>query len=121
MKGTSSVSEQGLHYGELSADAKETALKSFINYYVDQYRNENLEILGSKVSNGVMGTINEVLHLNGFMGHNELAAESYRLSKPAYEKILGQLDNVLYQDDGEPMTDWDDSWENQEEQLPHED
>ena len=28
----------GLSYSELSTDAKEVALNSFINFYVDQYR-----------------------------------------------------------------------------------
>lgn len=121
MKGTSLVSEERLHYSGLSAPAQEHALKSFINYYVKQYRQGSLEILGAKVSNGVMGTINEILNLNKFMGHSELVAESYRLSKSAYVEIMKQLTNVLYQQDGEPVVDWDVAWENQEEQLPSED
>ena len=110
-----------LHYAELSTTAKETALKSFINYYVDQYCKESLEILGAKVDNGPMGTINEVLRLNAFMDHGELVAESYRLSKSAYEEILDQLTDVLYHDDGEPVVGWENAWEKQEEQLPSED
>lgn len=121
MKGTSLVSEEGLHYSDLSAPAQEHALKSFINYYVKQYRQGSLEILGAKVSNGVMGTINEILNLNKFMDYSELVAESYRLSKSAYVEIMKQLTNVFYQQDGEPVVDWDVAWENQEEQLPSED
>lgn len=115
------MSEQGLHYDDLSADAKGNALKSFINYYVDQYRNGSLEILGSKVDNGPMGTINEMLHLNAFMGHGELVNVSYQFSKPAYVEILEQLKDVLYRDDGTPVVNWEDAWEKQEEQLPSED
>lgn len=115
------MSEEGLHYADLSAEAKETALKSFINYYIKQYRRESLEILGAKVSNGIMGTINEVLNLNKFMDHSALVAESYRLSKGAYVKILEQLTNVLFREDGEPVLDWETAWEDQEEQLPSED
>lgn len=115
------MSEERLHYSGLSAPAQEHALKSFINYYVKQYRQGSLEILGAKVSNGVMGTINEILNLNKFMDHSELVAESYRLSKSAYVEIMKQLTNVLYQQDGEPVVDWDVAWENQEEQLPSED
>ncbi|MCX2186260.1 MULTISPECIES: DUF3368 domain-containing protein [Limosilactobacillus] len=115
------MSEERLHYSDLSAPAQEHALKSFINYYVKQYRQGSLEILGAKVSNGVMGTINEILNLNKFMDHSELVAESYRLSKSTYVEIMKQLTNVLYQQDGEPVVDWDVAWENQEEQLPSED
>lgn len=115
------MSEERLHYSDLSAPAQEHALKSFINYYVKQYRQGSLEILGAKVSNGVMGTINEILNLNKFMDYSELVAESYRLSKSAYVEIMKQLTNVLYQQDGEPVVDWDVAWENQEEQLPSED
>lgn len=121
MKGTSFVSEEGLRYSDLSATAQEHALKSFINYYVKQYRQGNLEILGAKVSNGVMGTINETLNLNKFMDHSALVAESYRLSKSAYVEIMKQLTDVRYQEDGEPVVDWDAAWEKQEEQLPSED
>ncbi|MCH3921295.1 DUF3368 domain-containing protein [Limosilactobacillus sp.] len=115
------MSEKGLHYADLNADAKETALKSFIDYYIDQYEKDSLEILGSKVDNGIMGTINSILNLNSFMGHGDLAAESYRLSKSLYEKILNQLTTVYYQEDGEPVKDWEQSWENQEVKLPSED
>lgn len=121
MKGTSLVSEEGLHYSDLSAEAKEHALKSFIDYYIKQYRRDSLEILGAKVSNGAMGTINEILNLNKFMDHSSLAAESYRLSKSAYVEIMKQLTDVLYHEDGEPVVAWDVAWEDQEEQLPSED
>ncbi|WP_373841595.1 DUF3368 domain-containing protein [Limosilactobacillus sp.] len=115
------MSEQGVHYTDLDADAKETALKSFISYYINQYQQNNLEILGSKVDNGVMSTINEILNLNKFMGHTELIAESYRLSKPCYEKLLNELTDVLYQEDGEPVSGWEKNWEEQEIKLPNED
>lgn len=121
MKGTRIVSEQGLHFNDLSAEAKETAIKSFVSYYVEQYRQNNLEILGAKVSNQIMGTINEVLHLNKFMDRSDLEKESYRLSKPSYEELLEQLTTVSYQEDGTPVNDWEDSWEKQEEELPSED
>lgn len=115
------MSEEGLRYSDLSATAQEHALKSFINYYVKQYRQGNLEIMGAKVSNEVMGTINETLNLNKFMDHSALVAESYRLSKSAYVEIMKQLTDVRYQEDGEPVVDWDTAWEKQEEQLPSED
>ena len=121
MKGTSLVSEEGLHYSDLSAEAQEHALKSFINYYIKQYRQGSLEIMGAKVSNGVMATINETLNLNKFMDHSELVAESYRLSKSAYVEIMKQLTDVLYQEDGETVVNWEVAWEDQEEQLPSED
>ncbi len=96
-------------------------MKSFINYYIKQYRRDSLEILSAKVSNGAMGTINEILNLNKFMDHSALVAESYRLSKNSYVEIMEQLNDVLYHEDGEPVVDWDVAWEDQEEQLPSED
>ena len=81
----------GLSYSELSEDAKEVALNSFINFYVDQYRRGSLEILSSQVSNELMATINQILRDNDFMGHQELVNVSTRLSKPAYQKILMEL------------------------------
>lgn len=96
-------------------------MKSFINYYIKQYRRDSLEILSAKVSNGAMGTINEILNLNKFMDHSALVAESYRLSKNSYVEIMEQLTDVLYHEDGEPVVDWDVAWEDQEEQLPSED
>ncbi len=58
----------GLSYSELSTDAKEVALNSFINFYVDQYRAKgSLEILSSQVSNELMATINQILRDNDFL------------------------------------------------------
>ncbi|MCD7134956.1 DUF3368 domain-containing protein [Limosilactobacillus rudii] len=111
----------GLNYSELSSAAKETALESFINFYVSQYEKESLEILSSHVSNQVMATINEVLRENNFMGHHELVDVSYRLSKPAYQEILAQLADVKFMEDGEPVVDWKVAWQEQEEKLPEED
>ncbi len=103
----------GLSYSELSEDAKEVALNSFINFYVDQYRRGSLEILSSQVSNELID--------NAFMGHQELVNVSTRLSKPAYQKILAALPNVKFHEDGEPVVDWMKAWERKEEQLPEED
>ena len=111
----------GLSYSELSEDAKEVALNSFINFYVDQYRKGSLEILSSQVSNELMATINQILRDNDFMGHQELVNVSTRLSKPAYQKILTALLNVKFQEDGEPVIDWMKAWEQKEERLPEED
>ena len=111
----------GLSYSELSEDAKEVALNSFINFYVDQYCRGSLEILSSQVSNELMATINQILCDNAFMGHHELVNVSTRLSKPAYQKILTALTNVKFHEDGEPVVDWMKAWEQKEEQLPEED
>lgn len=118
MKGTSNVSQT---YSELSGDAKENALRSFIGFYVSQYKAGSLEILSSKVSNEVMSSINEILNQNSFMGHDELVNESLRLCKPYYEAILNKLTDTKFDDDGEPVVAWSDAWEDQEEQLPTED
>lgn len=115
------VSTEGKSYQELSADAQVTALKSFIAFYVDQYKRESLEILGAKVDNGLISSINEILDQNSFMGRAELAAESFRLSKPYYEEILTKLPAIKFTDDGEPVKDWQAAWESQEEELPTED
>ncbi|WP_076459560.1 hypothetical protein [Limosilactobacillus caccae] len=110
-----------LNYVELTGEAKETALRSFINFYVHQFANNSLEILGSHASNGVMATINEILQQYNFMGHRELVELSYKLSKPAYEEILEELTDVKYSEDGEPVIDWEQAWEEKEEKLPEED
>lgn len=115
------VSTNGKSYAELGPDAQLTALKSFIAFYVRQYKKGSLEILSAKVSNEVISSINEILNQNQFMGHAELVAESLRLSKPYYEQILTKLTNIHFTDDGEPVTDWMTSWEDQEEKLPTED
>ena len=105
----------GLSYSELSDDAKEVALNSFINFYVDQYHRGSLEILSSQVSNELMATINQILRDNAFMGHQELVNVS------TYQKILTALTNVKFHEDGEPVVDWMKAWEQKEEQLPEED
>ena len=115
------VSTEGKSYQDLSADAQATALKSFIAFYVDQYKRESLEILGSEVDNGLISSINEILDQNSFMGRGELVAESLRLSKPYYEEILAKLPAINFTDDGEPVEDWQTAWESQEEELPTED
>ncbi|MGM9891162.1 DUF3368 domain-containing protein [Limosilactobacillus sp.] len=115
------MSSEGKSYTDLSAAAKETALKSFVSFYVSQYQRGSLEILSSKVSNEVMSSINEILNQNKFMGHAELVANSLRLSKPSYEQILSKLSHTYFTDDGEPVTDWMTAWEEQEEALPTED
>ena len=111
----------GLSYSELSDDAKEVALNSFINFYVDQYQRGSLEILSSEVSNELMAAINQILRDNAFMGHQELVNVSTQLSKSAYQKILTALPNVKFQENGEPVVDWIKAWEQKEEQLPEED
>ncbi|MBB1095824.1 DUF3368 domain-containing protein [Limosilactobacillus agrestis] len=108
-------------YNELSTEAKETALNSFVNFYVSQYNKESLEILGSHVENGLIATINQILRDNQFMGHSKLVEISIRLSKPVYQEILSQLTNVKFQKDGEPVVDWLTAWKEKEEQLPEED
>lgn len=108
-------------FNDLTGEAKETALKSFIGFYVDQYEKGSLEILSSKVSNEVMSSINEILNQNNFMGHSELVNESLRLCKPYYEGILEKLTAVKFADDGEPVEKWAKAWEDQEEKLPTED
>lgn len=115
------MSTKGLHYSDLSSEAQETALRSFIKFYVHQYMNDSLEILGAHVSNGIMATINQILRENSFMGPAELTALSYRLSKPAYVEILTQLTDVSFNPDGAPVVDWALSWEEKEEKLPEED
>lgn len=122
MKGrTVPVSTDKKSYAELSAPAQETALKSFVSFYVSQYQKGSLEILGAKVSNEVMSSINEILNLNKFMGHDELVTNSLHLLKPSYEQILSKLSNVYFTEEGEPVTDWATAWEEQEEALPTED
>lgn len=110
-----------LNYAELSDEAKETALRSFIDFYVHQYTANSLEILGAHVSNGVMATINQILRENSFMGGHELADLSYCLSKPAYKKIMEELNDVKFDEDGEPAVAWEQAWESKEETLPEED
>lgn len=112
---------EGKSFSELNEEAQETALKSFISFYVNQYKKGSLEILSSKVSNEVLSSINEILNQNNFMGPAELAAESLRLSKPYYEEILTKLTSLKFTDDGEPVEAWENSWEDQEETLPTED
>lgn len=116
------MSAKGLTYSQLKdGEAKENALQNFISFYIDQYRNNSLEILGAEVSNQVMSTINEILHQNIYRPHDELLATSERLSKSAYEEILGQLDNIKFDEDGEPIVPFATMWQEEEEQLPSED
>lgn len=110
-----------MNYVELSDSAKETAMHSFIDFYVHQYTSNSLEILGAHASNEVMATINQILQENNFMGHTELTDISYKLSKSAYEKILEQLTDVKFNEDGEPVVAWEQAWEEKEESLPEED
>lgn len=115
------MATSGLSYSELSDDAKEVALNSFINFYVAQYSRGSLEILSSEVSNELIATINQILRDNDFMGHQELVNISTRLSKPAYQKILTTLTNVKFQENGEPIVGWMKAWEQKAEKLPEED
>lgn len=109
-------------YSKLNSnDAKKNALQAFISFYVDQYRRNNLEILGAKVSNKVMSTINAILHDNLYMAHDELVATSERLSKPAYEEILNELTDLKFDASGEPATPFHQLWQQEEESLPTED
>ena len=68
------MSTNGKSYAELGPDAQLTALKSFIAFYVRQYKKGSLEILSAKVSNEVISSINEILNQNQFMGHAEFGA-----------------------------------------------
>lgn len=115
------MSTDGKNYQELDDEARTTALKSFIGFYIRQYKRESLEILSSKVSNQILSSINETLDQNRFLGHKELVAVSYRLSKPYYEQILTKLDDAKFTEDGEPVQDWEQIWADQEEELPTED
>lgn len=117
-----SLAEEGLSYSKLNSDAaKEAALKAFISFYVDQYRHNNLEILGAEVSNEVMSTINDVLHNNLYMAHDELVATSEWLSKSAYEEILDELTDLKFNAQGQPVVPFHELWQEREEALPTED
>lgn len=115
------MSTEGKSFSELNEEAQAMALKSFVSFYVSQYKKGSLEILSSKVSNETISSINEILNQNNFMGPSELATESLRLSKPYYEEILTKLPKLKFDEDGEPVEAWENAWEDQEEALPTED
>lgn len=116
------MAEVGLRYDELDNQAtKEAALKTFIAFYIHQYRLKSLEIMGAKASNEVMGTINHVLKENSYHGTEELAEISERLCKPAYEEVLSELTDVKFNQEGQPIVPLEKLWQKEEQQLPKED
>lgn len=116
------MAEVGLRYTELdNEEAKEAALKNFIDFYIHQYRNNSLEIMGAKASNQVMGTINQILNENAYRGHEELAKISEQLCKGAYEEILSEITDFKFDQEGQPVVPLEKVWQNEEESLPTED
>lgn len=116
------MAEVGLRYDELDNDAaKEAALKSFITFYIHQYRQNSLEIIGAKASNEVMGTINYVLNENSYRGNAELAEISERLCKGAYQEILSEITDFKFNQLGQPIVPFEKAWQEEEESLPTED
>lgn len=116
------MSELGLRYDELDNQAaKEAALKTFIAFYIHQYRLQSLEVMGAKASNEVMGTINHVLKENAYRGDKELVELSERLCKGAYEEILSELTDLKFNNEGQPIVPLEKLWQNEEESLPTED
>jgi hypothetical protein len=116
------LSELGLRYDELDNQAaKEAALKTFITFYIHQYRLQSLEVMGAKASNEVMGTINHVLKENAYRGDKKLVELSERLCKGAYEEILSELTDLKFNNEGQPIVPLEKLWQNEEESLPTED
>ena len=115
------MSDKALAFSDLSDSAKDTAIKQFIPYYIDQFQHDNLEIIASKADNSKMITINQVLIENKFMDSRNLASVSYKMSKSLYADVLNSLKDQHFDESGQPGVDWSTLWSQDEHKLPQED
>lgn len=103
------VSEQLVDYAALSADAKQQARKSFINYYVRGFKDDNLEVVSNLADDRDLAMINHLVGENNFQTVDQLIPLCERMVPSSFDNILAKLD-MKYNQNGEPEKNWD-AWE----------
>ncbi|KRM81464.1 hypothetical protein FC35_GL000065 [Limosilactobacillus coleohominis DSM 14060] len=114
------VSEQLVNYTDLTADAQKRARQDFINYYVREFKNDNLEVISNLADDRDLAMINHLLGENSYQTVDQLAPLSARMVGSSFDRVLAKLD-MKYQPNGEAAKTWT-AWEKAiHEQLPVED
>lgn len=115
------MSENAFGFNDLTNEAQDTALASFAKHYVRQYKQDNLEIIDALANDDeAVAMINQFLEENQYLTIDKLAELSLAMVKPSYVTILSDL-NAQFDENGEPIEDWDVWMREEHAQLPRED
>lgn len=114
------VSEQLVDYASLSDEAKEHARKTFIAFYVAQFKEDNLEVVSSLADDRDLAMINHLIGENNFQTVEQLVPLCEQMVKGSFDSVLGKL-SMQYNQNGETAKPWA-TWEREiHAQLPIED
>ena len=114
------MSEQLYQYQDLSDETQANARRIFINFYIKQLSDDNLEIIDQYADDKDMAMINHLMEENNYMTIDKLAELAETELSSSFDRILADL-KMEYNKNGENQTDWA-VWDNQiHAELPKED
>ena len=103
-------SEQLYQYQDLSDEAQVNARRTFINFYIHQLRDDNLEIIDQYADDKDMAMINHLLEENSYLTIDKLSELAEKELSRSFDKILSDL-KMEYNNNGQNQTNWDE-WDN---------
>lgn len=114
------MSEQLYQYQDLSTEAQANARRTFINFYIHQLRDDNLEIIDQYADDKDMAMINHLLEENGYLTIDKLSVLAETELSSSFNNILADL-KMQYNTNGQNQVNWDE-WDNEiQANLPKED
>ncbi|WP_295730971.1 hypothetical protein [uncultured Limosilactobacillus sp.] len=114
------MSEQLVDYATLDDEAKEQARQDFINYYVRQFKVDNLEVISSLADDRDLAMVNHLLEENRYQTVDQLIPLCERMVANSFDLLIDKL-GAQFQLNGEPQQTWS-AWEQAiHDQLPVED
>ncbi|WP_407893230.1 hypothetical protein [Lacticaseibacillus sp. N501-2] len=102
---------------ELTADAQQKALSDFIDFYLDKYRNEGLDLIAQADTTGHIADINAWLMDNRSFSREELAAGLLRERGANLIALLNTI-NAPFNDNGLPETPWNEWFKSDLQSIP---
>lgn len=114
------VSEQLVEYGDLSEEAQTQARKSFILFYIRQFKNDNLEEIANVANDRDLSMVNHLLGENRFETAEQLLPLCEKMVPASFDAILKQL-SMKYNQNGESEKAWPAWYQEIHAQLPVED
>ena len=90
---------------ELTPEAQQKALSDFIEFYLDKFHNEGLDLIAQADTTGHIADINAWIMANTTFTHEELAAGLLRERGENLIALLNTI-NAPFNENGLPETPW---------------
>ena len=104
-------------FNELTDEAKASAQKSFVTYYIRHFKQTDMEVLTGVASDSELAMINHVLEENNFLTVDALVDLSQSLVGGLFAKVLAKT-GMEFAANGHPETSWEDWQAARHAQLP---